>query len=76
MESDGADHASGDLTAGEIRPVKAIPCLRLADQQGRLTRWVLPICLSGAVLGADPGAPSVFSAGFKKELGNDFLDFC
>ena len=76
VESDGRDHATDDLTAGEIWPVKAIPCLRLANQRGRLTRWVPPICLSGAVLGVDPGAPSVFSAGFKKELGNDCLDFC
>ena len=38
VESDGADHAAGDLTAGEIRPVKAVPYLQVTDQRGRLTR--------------------------------------
>jgi len=55
VESDGADHAVGDLTAGEIRPVKAVPCLRVTGQWGRLIRWVPRGSLSGCTA---PGAPS------------------
>ena len=55
VEFDGANHTAGDLTAGEIRPVKAVPCLRVTGQWGRLTRWVLRGSLSGCTA---PGAPS------------------
>ena len=58
VESVGRNHTAGDLTAGENPAGQAIPCLRPADQWGRLTRWVPPVCLPTAVLGADLGAPS------------------
>jgi hypothetical protein len=29
------------------------PCSGLTDRWGQLTRWVPPVCLSGAVLGVD-----------------------
>ena len=68
VESVGSNHTAGDLTAGENPAGQAIPCLRSADQWGRLTRWVPPICLCGAVLGTDPGAPSVFVGWFSKQF--------
>ena len=53
VESVGRNHTAGENPVGQ-----AIPCLRPADQWGRLTRWVPPVCLPTAVLGADRGAPS------------------
>ena len=55
VESNSADHAAGDLTAGEIRPDKAVPCLQVTGQWGRLIRWVPRGSLFGCTT---PGAPS------------------
>jgi hypothetical protein len=75
-ESDGADHAAGDLPAGEIRPVSAAPA------SAWLTCGVIdplgPACLSlWCGLWVDNRVHlAVLSADFKRDLRNAFSDFC
>lgn len=53
-EPDGAGLIAGNLIAGELAPVKALPCFSMSDRWGRLTLG--PCCQHLWVCG--PGVPS------------------
>ena len=59
VESDGADHAAGDLPAGEIRPVKDRPLSPGDWPAGPVDPQVPPSSPSGCTA---PGAPSGFGS--------------